>query len=147
MAKSSGLPVSLKKFSVAKTKKGVMNTLALIAGLFIGGLLEQYAMSKIAYLADTKADATDATKTNKNYVGIILKNAVYIIGGLGIGQMTSNEYAEYAGYGLASYGGLKIAKTVSEKAKVYSLGSVHQNQDVSYPQYQLNSSVAGVTSN
>jgi len=138
MAKSSYAPGN--KFSMQKTKTGFMNTLYVMAGLFVGGLLEQHAMSKITILADTKADTSEPPKQVPNTVGIMLKSAIYIAGGLAAGQLTNNNIAQWAGYGLASYGGLKAVKSLSDSAKVFGLGSVHSGGDVSlpyYPQYQL----------
>lgn len=123
-----------RKFSVDKTKKGATKILYLIAGLFVGGLLEEYAMSKIAYLADTKTN--ESGETSKNTLGVILKSGIYILGGLLPAQLSNNEALEYAGYGLSSYGGLKLAKGISEKAKPYGLGSLSPYVNLPAPQYQ-----------
>ena len=128
-----------KKLTVAKTTDGLKKTLFLIAGLFVGGLLEQYLMSKVAFLSDTKVDTTDATKTTKNTVGVLVKSAIYIVGGLIPGQITANEMVSWAGYGISSYGGLKAIKSLSDTAKVYGLagGVKPYSEPQLYPNYPL----------
>ena len=129
------------KFSMKGTKEGALKSLYLVAGLFAGGLIEQYAMSKVAFLADTKTDPADATKTVKNTVGVLAKSVLYIGTGLVVPQLTKSDMVEWAGYGLASYGALKGVKSLSDSAKVFGLGGVHSNGDVRmpyFPQYQLN---------
>jgi hypothetical protein len=140
MAKHQTSAVS--KISVRKTKKGLSNTLFLIAGLFVGGLMEQYLMSKVAFLADTKTDAAGAT--TKNTVGVFLKSAAYIIGGTIPAQLSSNEMIANIGYGISAYGGLKAAKALSDSAKVYGLSGLTHYRDpqLPLPTYSLPEMVA-----
>lgn len=131
-------PSTKKRFSVAKTTDGLKKTLYLIAGLFAAGMIEQYLMSKVAFLSDTKT-ATDGTST-KNTVGVMAKSAIYIAAGIMPAQFTNNEILSWAGYGVSAYGGLKAVKSLSDTAKVYGLagGVQHYTEpQLPYPSYSL----------
>lgn len=127
----------MAKFSSKKAKTGLMNTLYIIAGLFAAGMIEQFAMSKIAFLADTKTDASG--NSTKNILGTVLKSGIYIAGGLMPAQFSDNEILQWMGYGVSGYGGLKAVKVISDTAKVYGLGGVHPGAVnlPPYPQYQI----------
>jgi len=131
MKKTSSLT---RKFSVSNTKKGLVNTASLMAGLFIGGLLEKHVLSNVAFLADTKTvTAADATTTvTPNKVGVLLKSAIYVAAGLIPAQLTKNELLAYAGYGVSAYGGLKAAKSFTDSAKVYGLGGITRHIEPTY---------------
>jgi hypothetical protein len=129
MKKTSSL---VRKFSVENTKKGLLKSASLMAGLFVGGLLEKHVLSNVAFLSDTKAvSATDPTLT-KNTVGVMLKSAIYVVAGLIPAQLTNNELLAFTGYGVTAYGGLKAAKSLTESAKVFGLGGIAPHIEPTY---------------